>query len=143
MMSISMESRLPVFIWSMSELPPLNMKGQPERASASSNENARIVFSTRATSSGHCFAFRSSSSIIVNTGIPFRIYIHINILSNPVKVNKTAIPTGNWNKNKTSWLYKNNTTRTYSKWKNRIFWILWICQLSCLWKRIFALNKGY
>ena len=34
----------------MSELPPLKMKGQPERASASSNEKARMVFSTRAMS---------------------------------------------------------------------------------------------
>ena len=50
MMSISMDKRLLVLRCSISELPPLNRKGQPERASASSNENALMVFSINALS---------------------------------------------------------------------------------------------
>lgn len=44
-MSISIDSRLLVFKCNRRELPPLNTKGHPERAKASSSENALIVFS--------------------------------------------------------------------------------------------------
>ena len=42
MISMSIDNLLLVFRWSISELPPLKMKGQPERASASSSEKARM-----------------------------------------------------------------------------------------------------
>ena len=43
----------------MSELPPLNINGQPERANASSKENARMVFSTNAISRTPAFCAAS------------------------------------------------------------------------------------
>lgn len=50
MMSMSMESRLALSRWSISEVPPLKRNGQLERDNASSKEKARMVFSTRARS---------------------------------------------------------------------------------------------
>lgn len=50
MMSMSMESRLALSRWGISEVPPLKRNGQLERDNASSKEKARMVFSTRARS---------------------------------------------------------------------------------------------
>lgn len=49
-MSMSIDSRLLVFSCNIRELPPLNTNGHPERAKASSKENALIVFSAKAKS---------------------------------------------------------------------------------------------
>ena len=49
-MSMSIDSRLLVFRCNIRELPPLTTNGHPERAKASSNENALIVFSAKAKS---------------------------------------------------------------------------------------------
>lgn len=49
-MSISIDNSLLVFKCNIRELPPLNTNGHPERAKASSSENALIVFSANAKS---------------------------------------------------------------------------------------------
>ena len=53
-MSISIERRLLLPRWSIHAVPPLKVNGQPERASDSNSEKARMVFSINVLSNDGC-----------------------------------------------------------------------------------------
>ena len=76
-MSMSIERRLLLPRWSIHAVPPLKVNGQPERASDSNSEKARMVFSINVLSSNGCSV---AILLIHSTETTIWMY-HISLLS--------------------------------------------------------------